>query len=260
MAGHQPSSPESPVSQKYRTAMRTGLTLVELLVVIAIIGLLVCMMLPAVRTAREPARRNQCLSQLRQIGLALANYEDARGGLPAAYIVDAYGDRLHSWRSQILVNLDGQQLYESIDFSKAWDAVENEIPAKTEFANYQCPSSPEPRILTGYFAIVTPESAFRPTEQSRLADMSDGLARTILATEVRSEYAVPWMSPTDFDETTVIKYRGSRHDRVFGTIFADGHAEMMRDDVTPEAFQSLISIVSDDVQIPERAMRRANND
>jgi hypothetical protein len=176
----------------------------------------------------------------------LAKYSEARGGLPAAYIVDADGNRLHSWRSQILPNLEGSQLYQSIDFAKAWDAPENSIPAKTEFANYQCPSSPEPRILTGYFAIVTPESAFRPTEQRRLSDISDGLARTILATEVRSEYAVPWMSPTDVDEITVIGYRGSRHDRVFGIIFADGHAEMMRDDIADSPFQALISIAGND--------------
>jgi len=65
---------------------RRAFTLIELLVVIAIIAILVALLLPAVQQAREAARRSQCKSNLKQIGIAMANYHDVHGILPPGVV------------------------------------------------------------------------------------------------------------------------------------------------------------------------------
>src|SRR5262245_33913011 len=67
-------------------------TLVELLVVIAIIGILVALLLPAIQAAREAARRTQCTNKMKQLGLAMLNYESAKKQLPLAYTPNYTGD------------------------------------------------------------------------------------------------------------------------------------------------------------------------
>jgi len=105
------------------TLSRRAFTLVELLVVIAIIGTLVGLLLPAVQSAREAARRSQCTNNLRQTGLALQNYHEARRTLPEGWLCNPDKSDAHhaeegvgwGWATRILPYIDENSTAKSID-------------------------------------------------------------------------------------------------------------------------------------------------
>ena len=92
---------------------RRAFTLVELLVVIAIIGILVALLLPAIQAAREAARRSQCMSQIRQVGLAVLNYEVSSKRFPPSASIGSF-----SFLATTLPYFEGQAIYDQIDFAK----------------------------------------------------------------------------------------------------------------------------------------------
>jgi len=106
---------------------RRGFTLIELLVVIAIIAVLIALLLPAVQSAREAARRAQCVNNLKQIGLALHNYESAQGSFPPGGVADEnkasiWGgtnneNNVASWRALVIPQMEGGAIYNAINFS-----------------------------------------------------------------------------------------------------------------------------------------------
>jgi prepilin-type N-terminal cleavage/methylation domain-containing protein len=115
--------------------LRAAFTLVELLVVIAIIGILVALLLPAIQAAREAARRTQCLSQIRQLGLAALNYDTAMKHFPPSVEGPAF-----SYIAVVLPYIEGQNVHSLIDFSVRWSAPENELMRGTELRFTRCPS------------------------------------------------------------------------------------------------------------------------
>ena len=128
-----------------------GFTLVELLVVIAIIGILIGLLLPAVQSARESARRSQCTNHLKQIGLAILNYEQVNSSLPPGGITmgPCCGTRSGtSWAISILPFLDESALYDRYDFDEDNEEIDyvdgdgliNAVVVRSFVDAYQCPS------------------------------------------------------------------------------------------------------------------------
>jgi prepilin-type N-terminal cleavage/methylation domain-containing protein/prepilin-type processing-associated H-X9-DG protein len=133
-----------------------GFTLIELLVVIAIIAVLIALLLPAVQSAREAARRTQCTNNLKQLGLALANYESATSAYPQGYAQAAPGNvysiqnldsgwGTYSPHTLILPYMEQGPVYNAVNFSICTETnLDQGIQATaigTRVQSFLCPSS-----------------------------------------------------------------------------------------------------------------------
>jgi len=167
---------------------------------------LCCLTLPAVSSAREAARRTQCSNNLRQISLALHNYHDTYKVLPPAYIADASGKPMHSWRVLILPYIEEQTLYEQYRFDESWDGPNNRKLANQMPMVYACPSHPHkaPDVYTHYLAVNGKNAAWSRTRQRKLKDFEGGTANVILVTE-SAPCKVHWMEPADISPEEAVK-------------------------------------------------------
>jgi prepilin-type N-terminal cleavage/methylation domain-containing protein len=205
-----------------------GFTLVELLVVIAIITVLIGVLFPAVQGAREAARRTQCRNNLKQIGLALYDYENVNRVLPPSCNGDmAYGVwyanptqyHLQSWASMLLPFLEQTKLFGQIDFNLCAFARQNLNAASQILSVYRCPTysgpafSPSPLYvafsdhlaLRNYVAMGAttigklwhkPDGVFYASSSTRLTDIKDGVSMTIFVSETRESNMAVWIDGT----------------------------------------------------------------
>ncbi|WZO96763.1 DUF1559 domain-containing protein [Isosphaeraceae bacterium EP7] len=212
---------------------RRAFTLIELLVVISIIAVLIALLLPAVQSAREAARRIQCVNNQKQIGLALHNYHDSHQTFPPGYVShwkldgsdpgvadDDIGPGW-AWGSMILPFLEQTNLFNAINFTQTVGVPANTTAALRRVSGYLCPSDTPPATVpvrneantatintvgtsnyTGMYGLGEIGEApgrgsgtFFRNSKVGLNDMKDGSSQTMVVTERSHNLSyVTWMS------------------------------------------------------------------
>lgn len=190
---------------------RNAFTLIELLVVIAIIAILIALLLPAVQQAREAARRSACKNNLKQIGLALHNYEATFTAYPPSFCADGptgTGGGEWSVQARLLPYVDQANLQDLIDFSVGY--ADTTGVATTRVPTYLCPTdvNDRPRVDSttgeqihypisygfngGTWQVYNPangqggDGAFFPNSKTKPRDFTDGMSNTLGFSEVKA--------------------------------------------------------------------------
>ncbi|MBN2578135.1 MAG: DUF1559 domain-containing protein [Pirellulales bacterium] len=207
-----------------------------------------CGLLPAISTAREAVYRSACVVNLKQIGVALHNYQSANQHLPLAITRDAEGKPLHSWRTMILPMLEWGPLFDRLDLQKPWNGPENKKLLSTAISVYACPAAMRQQKphLTNYVVITGPDTLWPDDRPGDLSNIPDGASNTILAVEI-GQSDIAWGEPRDLtlqemeerlnsqDPEEIFSWHGYDEDGFYLTrgrgvnvLFADGSVQFFR--------------------------------
>ena len=159
--GYGSPTPGGPGNNTVKILLVVGAVLMGLMLVCG--GILAVFLWPAVGAARQAAQRMSCSNNLKQIGLAMHDYHSAYKQLPPAYLTNAEGERLHSWRVSLLPFMEQQALYEQIDLSRPWDDPVNQLIAETVIPEFSCPSNVNPTLTT--YMVIDDDSTMFPGDQ-----------------------------------------------------------------------------------------------
>lgn len=240
-------------------------TLVELLVVIAIVGILIALLLPAIQAAREAARRMACQNNIKQIAVAMHNYESSKKVFPPSLYFYGTGDpRNSNWSAQarILPFLEEAALESAIDYAQSYNTVRinGELVASKKIPSFSCPSEQraEPRASAtepthfpinyglnfgAWFVFDSAtlrggEGMFYPNSAVAFRHCTDGGSKTLMVAEIKAYQTfdtgsangtpTPAEKPSDICSLTTSTFKETGHTEwVDGKIHETGFTAAM---------------------------------
>lgn len=204
----------------------------------------VAMLLPAVKSSRQSARRPQSINNLKCIALAILNHESASGSFPPAYIADKDGKPLLSWRVKLLPHLDRSGVYDQFHLDEPWDSEHNKKLIDKMPSIYRSPASKvADQGKTNYLTVRGEGTIFPGKEGMTFGKIRDGSSNTLMTVEVSDKNAVIWTKPDDFqyDEKDPKKGLIGLWPGGFHAGFADGSVRFFQSSIDPKVLNALFT-------------------
>jgi hypothetical protein len=154
---------------------------------------------------RQISRHAACRNNLKEIGLALQRYHEHYDSFPPAFVADAAGKPVHSWRVLILPYLEQNDLYQKYDFQEPWDGPNNKKLLENQPPEYVCPAECYGDAVgrqggrvgcTSYLAVVGETASWKGSSPAKLSDLRDGASKTVLVVDAANPN-IAWTEPRD---------------------------------------------------------------
>ncbi|HEY2883216.1 MAG TPA: M56 family metallopeptidase [Pirellulales bacterium] len=206
--------------------------------------------MPAVAAAKEAEMRNQTMTHLKELALAMHVYNMKNGTFPASAIRDANGKPLLSWRVAILPFLGAHELalYKQFHLDQPWDSDANKALLAKMPDVFRDPHDPEGTTNASYY-MPTGKGMFGGSETgTRIKDITDGTVNTIMLVEAKRD--IPWTKPEDIeipdDPAKLIEKLGGHIPNEAGGLilaaFADGHVDCLSNGIDPKFLRGMFTI------------------
>jgi hypothetical protein len=194
----------------------------------------------AIASAREAAKRSQSMNNLKQIALAMLNYQDLHKTLPPAVFYGPDGKTPYSWRVALLPLLGRDDLYKRYRLDEPWDGPNNSKLIAEMPSLYRSSADSPASTSAAYFALVGPQTVFSSKTGVRFADIKDGAANTILLVEAKRD--IPWTKPEDipYDAEKPVPQLGGFFPGVFNAVLCDCSVHTFRLDLPQDILRLLI--------------------
>lgn len=195
----EPATPARSAARAGGSLLLVALVLLGgMLVVGAVSIMLFVFVAPAVNQSRVSAMQFETSSNLQQIAAAMRAYADEHGSYPPAYVSDAAGQPMHSWRVLLLPYLGYPELYAEYDFDEPWDSKENLLLQFQMPAVYACDADASAAVAysTSYLVITGDETMFPGARGRKRDEVLDGFANTVLIVESHGS-GITWTEPRD---------------------------------------------------------------
>jgi len=220
-------------------------------VMVVVVGVLIAMLLPAISQARTAARSTQSKNNLKQLGLAMHNYNDVYGMFPPGGIYTTNDEPYNAWMTSILPFVEQANLYNQIDFNQPWTAPQNQLVFKTKVFSFLNPNlGPEVSSVGGGFGAshyAGNSQVLKKNGSIKMFDIRDGMSNTILAGEISGGF-MAWGDPENRRDpangfgTAPNQFGGPASGRPGVTmLLADGSVRFISENIDLQTLKALAS-------------------